>query len=588
MSEHSIQDIVMMQDAEKTRTIAKVLRVGRSLTRKAELAGAITNLVKTDIQAVLKHCSIKEKQVLALATYKKGCISAKMFSSLYGYGFPERVTNYGSRNVSPYQALVFGDDYRNSNLKISDELIEILKNVFTQPATEVVKTVDEIPSEYDDRTIHIHLGETTIFNELKNVLRLVHQEKISVSEKTRKPPAAAVKAITKALVAPDFHLEDPYATSNPYSEPAGPVRAYAWGILVQSCGWGTYSNGKLKLSSSGKKVMNGDFKEFISGVWSYLKSSKFDELRRVKTIRGQSGKGKRGLSDTKHRKPELLAAIQKWPVNEWLSFEEVCRFQLASKNSFTVSGDLWNLYFSEKSYGNLAYDGGGGELEKVYTRVFLFEYMATLGLIDVAYVYPHYLWPEFNGWWGSDEHAFCSRYDGLLYVRLNPLGAYCFKISDSYNPPEPVKHKFFLIQANLDIVVTSPPGAVELHYLEMIARQISEKVWKTDKETILTSIEKGISLKELRDFAAAYSQNKLPETLVLFLNDIEKKINSIESLSDAVVVKCRDSVTAATLANDSSLMKYCTLSGESSIVYKKKNEKAFTTQLKKKGYILPK
>ena len=49
-------------------------------------------------------------------------------------------------------------------------------------------------------------------------------------------------------------------------------------------------------------------------------------------------------------------------------------------------------------------------------RAFLLESMATLGLVDVAYVRPHGLWPEFSGWWGTDELPYCGRYDGLLYV----------------------------------------------------------------------------------------------------------------------------------------------------------------------------
>jgi hypothetical protein len=47
------------------------------------------------------------------------------------------------------------------------------------------------------------------------------------------------------------------------------------------------------------------------------------------------------------------------------------------------------------------------------------ESLATLGLLDVAYVYPHHLWPEFSGHWGTDDLCFCGRYDGLLYARPN-------------------------------------------------------------------------------------------------------------------------------------------------------------------------
>ncbi|MCD6587880.1 MAG: helicase-associated domain-containing protein, partial [Candidatus Fermentibacteraceae bacterium] len=232
---------------------------------------------------------------------------------------------------------------------------------------------------------------------------------------------------------------------------------------------------------------------------------------------------------------------------------------------------------------------GEGELEKVYTRVFLFEYLATLGLIDVAYVYPHYLWPEFNGWWGTDNHAFCSRYDGLLYVRLNPLGAYCLDVNNSYAPPKIKERKFFKIQSNMELIVSdSSLTATEQYSLEMFAEQTSDMVWEISKEKILLSIEQGNSIDELLEFIENHSENQLPNTLVVFLDDISRKIKSILSVSDAVLVKCNDSVTAAAIASDSSLKKICLPAGDSSVVLSKKNEKAFRARLRKKGYILPK
>ncbi len=589
MSDLTILDVVLKLEAAKVKKIARILQVGKSFTRKTDLAAAITRLIKTDIQAVLKHCSIEEKQVLSVATYRNGCVSAEIFHSRYGYDFPERLSLYKSKNISPYQALVFADIYQTTDLEISNELVKILEKIFPKPAADVVKTVEILPEKYEEKDMHIHLGESTVFTELKSILRLVDLGKISVSTTTRKPSSATVKAVEKVLAVPDFQLEDLTYASNYYYEPAGPVRAFAWVILMQTCGWTRYSKGKLKLSTSGKKAMSGDFKEFISGVWSYLESTKFDELNRVKTIRGQTGRGKRGLTDLDSRKSNLLAAIRKWPVEEWISFTEVCRFQIASDNSFLVSENKWHLYFSEKQYGSLGYDGSDGELEKVYTRVFLFEYFATLGLIDIAYVSPHELWPEFNGWWGSDPHLFCSRYDGLQYVRLNPLGAYCLDISDSYNPPEIKERKFFKIQSNMEIVVCdSALTATEQYSLEMFAEQTSDMVWQVSKEKILLNIEQGNSIVKLIKFIETHCENELPETVQVFLNDIGRKIKSILSISDAFLVKCNDSVTATAITSDSSLKRICQLAGENSVVVGKKNEKAFRTRLRKKGYILPK
>jgi hypothetical protein len=45
--------------------------------------------------------------------------------------------------------------------------------------------------------------------------------------------------------------------------------------------------------------------------------------------------------------------------------------------------------------------------------------------------YPHDLWPELRDSYGRDSHSFLGRYDGLLSVRLNALGAWCFEVAET-------------------------------------------------------------------------------------------------------------------------------------------------------------
>ena len=51
---------------------------------------------------------------------------------------------------------------------------------------------------------------------------------------------------------------------------------------------------------------------------------------------------------------------------------------------------LWKLYLGDPEYGSLGYDGfhDWPILEGRYTLAVLFEYAATLGLLDVDYVSP--------------------------------------------------------------------------------------------------------------------------------------------------------------------------------------------------------
>jgi hypothetical protein len=53
----------------------------------------------------------------------------------------------------------------------------------------------------------------------------------------------------------------------------------------------------------------------------------------------------------------------------------------------------------------------------------LFEYAATLGVIDVAYTGPRGARDDYRELWGADRYDSLSRYDGLAAVRVNDLGA---------------------------------------------------------------------------------------------------------------------------------------------------------------------
>lgn len=77
-----------------------------------------------------------------------------------------------------------------------------------------------------------------------------------------------------------------------------------------------------------------------------------------------------------------------------------------------LSSDRSGLCFGELHYGRIS---DTGALNAQFLRALFLESLATLGLLDVACVYPHDLWPEFSRHWGIDDSCFCGRYDGLVF-----------------------------------------------------------------------------------------------------------------------------------------------------------------------------
>jgi hypothetical protein len=85
----------------------------------------------------------------------------------------------------------------------------------------------------------------------------------------------------------------------------------------------------------------------------------------------------------------------------------------------------WRLYLADSYYGSLGHAGPAAwdVLEGRYALCALFEYAATLGVIDVAYTDPRGAREDYRGLWGADQYPWLSRYDGLVAVRVNELGA---------------------------------------------------------------------------------------------------------------------------------------------------------------------
>ena len=93
------------------------------------------------------------------------------------------------------------------------------------------------------------------------------------------------------------------------------------------------------------------------------------------------------------RRHAVAAALALCPRDEWISVDDLFAKMRRADRSPTIARSergLWRLYLGDPEYGSLGYDGfhDWPILEGRYTLAVLFEYAATLGLLDVDYVPP--------------------------------------------------------------------------------------------------------------------------------------------------------------------------------------------------------
>ncbi len=556
-------------------------------TRKQQFIDGIAGVVTRKPREFIALLDETERNFLAETLHRGSVPAAAAFRAKYGASRPRLDGNGYLRGETPALVtcvLQYDRDVRE--IRVHPSLVSLLKPLVPEPEAPAVQSLSGPPEEHRGREVRIYEGERAAPIELNRVLRLVSLGRIGIAPRSGRPNGSSVRALTEALVEPDFALEAPANERDRFTDSAGPVRAHAWGVLVQQCGWAKPKGGKLALTAAGREILSRFSPEaFRRGFERFLVDGGFDELNRVNHLRGQSGKAKRYLNPPGMRRHDFADHADCWPVGKWLAFDEAFRFiEAASGGCSIYENERAFLYLGEARYGAI-YESR--PIDRQFFRAFFMESLATLGILDIAYVHPHDLWPELDDAWGRDMHSFLGRYDGLLAVRLNNWGAYCLDPTASYSAAPPEESPRLQLLPNQEITALQELSAPDLALLELIAVRKSDHVWKLDVSTLLKSVESGVSLEEIRNFLAASTRNGIPANVVRWLEELETKAFSCKDAQPATVFSWRDPEQAVTVANSPGTGKLCRhLSGNRLIVLDH-DLNAFANAARKQGFLLP-
>jgi hypothetical protein len=571
--------------------------------RKGDLADVIIrHLAGEGLRTVWQALDELQRAAVAEVVHSGAAqFPAERFHAKYGrapdWGTSDR---YGYRRSPSSLCLFF---YGNGMMPA--DLKDRLRAFVPPPAEARIETLDRLPAAYDrplerwnstTRTtergtepiaLTVHESERVAPRELFSVLRLVDAGKVAVSDKTRRASSATLDAIAAILEGGDY-----YPHVRPRNrwrdENAGPIRAFAWPLLVQASGLARLSGRSLQLTKAGRKALSEPAAEMICTLWNkWLGTAILDELSRIDCVKGQTGKGKRGLTAVSSRRDAVADALAECPVGGWISSDEFFRFMRASDNDFAVTRTAWHLYIGELQYGSLGYDNGERVLQDRYLFCLLLEYAATLGLIDVALLPPAGARRDYHSLWGTDELPFFSRYDGLMYFRLTPLGAYCLGTATDYAPTSVEVKPVLRVLPNLEIAaIASALEQSDRLALDACAIRVTDRIWRLDAGKLLTAVEEGRPVAETRDFLAARSDAPIPGTVVRLLQEIADRSALVRDRGLGRLIECADPALAALIANDSRTRQHCIRAGERHLVVPASSEAAFRRALREVGYLL--
>jgi len=281
-------------------------------------------------------------------------------------------------------------------------------------------------------------------------------------------------------------------------------------------------------------------------------------------------------------------------AGEWITVDDLfATMRRRRETSPTVARSergLWKLYLVDPQYGSLGYSGFADWpiLEGRYTLAVLFEYAATLGLVDVEYTDPVGARTDYHGNWGADGLDCLSRYDGLLAVRLNPLGAYVLGLAGDYQPPASTTapQRTLKVLPNLDIVAVGNPTAADRFILDAHAEHTSDRVWTVRADTLLAAVETGRQLGQFVTFLTDRATHDLPAALTVLIDDVTTRATKVRDRGLVRLVECADAPLATLIAREPKLGTLCTLVGDRHLAVPVEHETQFRRTLRTLGHTI--
>jgi hypothetical protein len=114
-----------------------------------------------------------------------------------------------------------------------------------------------------------------------------------------------------------------------------------------------------------------------------------------------------------------------------------------------------------------------------------------------------------------------------------------------------------------------------------------ERIWVLDGERILSHVESGGTLAELRQFLEANAADGLTESVRDFLASIDHRIRAFRRAREAVLLEWEDQALVGRLAVDPATREHCMQAGSNWLVVPKDQLAPFRQALKKLGFVLP-
>jgi len=449
-------------------------------------------------------------------------------------------------------------------LYIEPSVRRIINIYYDKPSGSALKPVKEIQATqylYDR-------GEMDIFLELPRLQAYTQQGNIKVSAKG-KPAVSTLGKMQRKLNLAEFYPKEK-------NKLVGLMRSNLLAGLISTLGTASTSSDLAVLI----KML----------IQSYYSNNYKTVYKLLSHLKGTGHTDEYYTEKVEHHFVHLLSEL---PENGWVSIDNIYKFlkfsfvDIRPVKSYTARNKLYYEYEAMVKYERYTYRESKHYIDNDrYDQAITFPTLrgtfflfAAFGLLDLAY-------DEIDGEIMGETCD--SPYDGLKYIRLTSLGAYVSGQKTHYEKPEGIGQAKIELSADSLTIVSDKNDPTAAIILEPFTEKVTPNRFRTDYSIFLSGIA---NKKELADKIRLFKQavtEDLPPNWVQFFEQLNKKIDPLEIVSDMVIFKIPvDSPDLIKLIARDTKLKNISYKGEGyHILVPKKKLAQFKARLREFGYLL--
>jgi len=483
----------------------KISGIKASSTRKSDMISALDNYLSNEQNIINIWNGLKpfEKELMEEYIRSRGSLEYDEIREIFQkhdmgyksgrYGFAELFDEHSAARL-----FIMHHSIPVSIVKILTRLV---------PPVEIKYTVsEEITAEDADQIVVI--GES-FAGDFIRVIKLANTTKLRATRGSRLPTKAAVLKINEVL---EFKepLNSSFTNLGEIRVIEQTTRIYGLSRLMIEAGILQETEGVLVVGDKGEQFLKIDIVSQCKILLNaYLESSSIYELDRIREIKLKTERDAR----LKGCRELILKYLAQCPENSWISMGELLHFIKKNDRKYltNVVGEIlsYDDYHREYYSENHSWE----EVDGRFVEIVFLEYLSAMGIVDVAI-----------SWIPKDDFRE-DKYFTAAYFRLTKLGAFVLGVTDKYDYLERLEKSGFIIQPNYELIVAEGSMKnVHMLFLDKFAERMSQGeagVYKISFGSIVSALEKDISVEEIIAYLQEYSSNGIPEEVLITLKKWE-------------------------------------------------------------------